>query len=409
MRSPLKTAGLLLPLVFVQAGIPAFAANPPPNVSSQVQIAEKRMQETAEKGLVTPKRKPVIEKEKEPEKAPEEIPELRFPVTRIEVDGNQAVSSEELRGLVAPYENKEQSMRELTELAQRIEEYYAQKGFITSVAYIPAQKSADGVFRIQVVEGKTGEILVEGNRYSRTRRIRSYIRIPRGKILRYRDIEKSINKLNQNADREVQAVLKKGEKPETTDIVFKVRDRFPLHAGFLNDNQGSEPSGKQRVGFFLRDSNVTGFDDALFTGTIFGKHFGSVFTQYLFPVATTGTRLSAGFSHSQVDPQKYLKAYGVNGTSQNYYGMIDQRLISAGRFTLDFAAKMEFKESRTKVLSGTNYRERLRLLRAGPYAHLEDRWGLPTQTSNCREGSTAWGPRSTRIRRAAGKGSVQVL
>jgi len=143
----------------------------------------------------------------------------------------------------------------------------------------------------------------------------------------------------------------------------------------MNDNQGSDSSGKQRLGFTLRDSNLTGLDDTLYTGTIFGRHFGSVFTNYVFPVPQTDTKLSFNFSHSQVNPKKYLKPLGVNGISQNYTGQIEQRVLWKDHMTLDLFSSLEFKESRTKILSGTYYRERLRILHAGASAHVEDLWG----------------------------------
>ncbi|HNV86483.1 MAG TPA: ShlB/FhaC/HecB family hemolysin secretion/activation protein [Candidatus Omnitrophota bacterium] len=347
---------------------------PPPRSANQTFIVEKKVEQEAERPLAKKGKTPEI-KDEIAKKKPKELPQLRFFVSTIELEGNRTLPTEELRPLVLPYEGKEQSMNELSLLTQTIEQEYVRRGYVTSIAYIPAQRIEKGIFKIRIVEGKVGEIKVEGNRYFRTKRILSYARIEKGEILRYQDIRKAITKLNQNPDREVRAILRKGTRPETTDIIFDVKDRFPLHAGFLYDNQGTDSSGKQRFGFTLRDSNLTGFDDILYGGTIFGKDFGAVFSQYMFPLPGLNTKLNAGFTHSQVNPMKTLKPFGVNGISQSYYGKIEHRLISGDRVIVDLNLGMEFKESRTKILSGTFYRERLRILQAGSTVHLQDRWG----------------------------------
>jgi len=367
---------VLLFSLILSSPLPAYAQNqpPPPGSGNQTFIVEKKIEQEARRPLTKKGKAPEIKDEIIREK-PKELPQLRFPVSTIELEGNKTLATEELRPLTRPYEGKEQSMNELSLLAQTIEQEYVRRGYVTSIAYIPAQRVEKGVFKIRIVEGKVGEIKVEGNRYFRTKKILSYAKIGKGEILQYQDIRKAITKLNQNPDREVRAILRKGAQPETTDIIFDVKDRFPLHAGFLYDNQGSDSSGKQRFGFTLRDSNLTGFDDILYGGTIFGKDFGAVFSQYMFPLPSLNTKLNAGFTHSQVNPMKTLKPFGVNGISQSYYGKIEHRLISRDNLFIDLNLGFEFKESRTKILSGTFYRERLRILQAGSVAHLQDRWG----------------------------------
>ncbi len=375
LKGMLKATAIGLGIFAAYPALPALAIVPPPNATREINIVDRGVQEEATKDLSARRRQTVIEREDQEKREGLEAGELSFFVKKIRLEGNTLISSEEFADLVARYENKEQNMKGLNELADNIEQAYTGRGFITTVAYIPPQKIIDGSMTLRIVEGKVGNIIVEGNRYYRTKQILSYIDIPKGKILRYADIQKAVGKLNMNPDRDVQAILKKGAEPETTDLVFKVKDRFPVHASFLNDNQGNDASGKQRIGFFLRDTNLTTFDDTLFGGTIFGQHFGAAFMQYVFPIAKTNTQLIGGFSHSQVDPKKNLKAYGVNGTSQNYYVSINQRLLTGERLTVNSFLKWEFKEQRTKILSGTNYRERLRLLRAGPSVHLEDAGG----------------------------------
>lgn len=323
----------------------------------------------------------------EPEEALEERPlaEGRFFVRKIRLQGNTQISSAELQTLLHPYENQEQTMSRLKNLTRAINWEYRKRGWITSFAFIPPQRVESGMLTIQVVEGKVGEILVEGNRYFRRKRILSYSRLKEGEVLHYEKLRRMIDRLNQNPDRRVRSILREGREPQTTDIILNVEDRFPIHLSSLYDNQGGESSGQQRFGLSLRDNNLLGLDDLLTTGTVFGQHFGVLFSQYTLPFPASDTRLTGGFSHSQVSPKKDLKDFSVNGTSETYLTRIEQdllqRSVGSVAYLLGINLSFEFKEDRTKVLAGTFRRERLRILRFGPTLRLEDRWGM-TEVSN---------------------------
>lgn len=78
--------------------------------------------------------------------------DVQIPVQKIEITGNSRFSSEQLHRLVADAEGKELSLNQLWNVTQKITQYYQQRGYTYSRAYLPQQNLSQGVVRINVLE-----------------------------------------------------------------------------------------------------------------------------------------------------------------------------------------------------------------------------------------------------------------
>ncbi len=93
--------------------------------------------------------------------APSTVPQT-ITVERFEVVGSTVFSSEELAAVTAPFTNRPLSNAELYQVRSAITQFYNDRGYITSGAYIPPQEIRDGVVTIQVIEGELEAIDVTG-------------------------------------------------------------------------------------------------------------------------------------------------------------------------------------------------------------------------------------------------------
>ncbi|MBI3999785.1 MAG: ShlB/FhaC/HecB family hemolysin secretion/activation protein, partial [Candidatus Omnitrophica bacterium] len=315
----------------------------------------------------------------------------KFFVQKIEIKGNTIFQTAEFFPMIKNYENREATLEDLKAITYAITQKYQKSGYITSLAYVPPQDLEKGTIAIEIIEGRVGKILIEGNRFFRKKKMRSYFKMREGEILEIDKIQTTVRHLNENQDRIVAATLKAGEVPKTTDILLTVKDHFPLHGGFRYDNEGSDTSGQQRFGFTMIDNNLTSMDDLISAGTLFGKHFGFIFAQYVIPFSLTHTKFIFGFSHGQATPKKELSPRGVNGISQTYSLGIDQSLMQSDNFLLSVRGGFEFRESRTLVDSGTFRRERLRPFKFGPTMVVRDPWGMNVVSSDVSFGTNLFG------------------
>ncbi len=365
------TAALLLCLAY---SLPVSAAENLPESSDDASVVEAKIRREQEAPEAI-RRELIIEDQTEKPAAPPDSA-MRFYVKKISLTGSTVIPPARFKDLLSANQGRDMTLTELETVASRITDEYRMEGYITSIAYVPEQKIEDGEVVIRVVEGRIGDINVEGNRWFRARTMRRYLPLKQGDVLHYRSLRKGVDRLNQNRDREVKSILRKGQKPETTDILLKVKDHFPLHGSLIFDNQGSRSSGQKRYGGNLNYGNLTGLDDSLTAGTVFGQRFGALFSRYDLPVLPRhGTSLFGTFSHVQVHPKKELTDFGVNGISRTYSAGIRQPAYRTARFNLDTELSFDFKESRTKVLSGTFRRERLRVLRFSHDISYLDRLG----------------------------------
>jgi hemolysin activation/secretion protein len=72
-------------------------------------------------------------------------------VKRIKFVGNKHLSTEQLQGVAAPFENRTLRQGELLQLSHALTEAYRQTGWVVNV-YVPRQSLANGDLTLQIIE-----------------------------------------------------------------------------------------------------------------------------------------------------------------------------------------------------------------------------------------------------------------
>jgi hemolysin activation/secretion protein len=203
-------------------------------------------------------------------------------------------------------------------VSAKIESKYKEKGYLTTIVYIPEQDIRDGVIEIQIAEGKMGQLNVEGNKWFSGDFIKRFIHSKKNEILNIKTLARDILRLNKNPDLEIKAVLSPGKDPHTSDISLKVDGKFPWHAGFVEDNRGSRLTGKYRSMFTLRSSNISGLGDTVFVNTLLSASSFGESVSYNVPVGTYGTKLGVDITYFAMKLGKEFKSYDITGNTQIY-------------------------------------------------------------------------------------------
>ena len=323
---------------------------------------------------------------------PEEAPvaagpaEKSFFVKEIKLVGAQKIPAKEFKPLLEKYKAKEVTIGQLQAVAKRITQYYRQKGFVTSMAFVPPQKidTKNPIATIQVIEGKLGAFEIAGNRFFNTAWMLRYMSQKPGDVIDYNTLQKELLSLNTNTDRQVKAVLMPGKVPETTDILLKVDDKLPLHFAHSFDNTGTRLSGRLRQGMQFRNSNFLGRDDTLFSSVNISEHGDLVgeSVQYTYPLSPTGGRINASYSHSDVELGKELRPSEVKGGA-NVFGIgYSHPVFDSSRWTLDLDSGFDMKEIWSTVNGQDNSRDHLRVAHFGPNFMMRDSWGTTSVRDN---------------------------
>lgn len=203
-----------------------------------------------------------------PEPSPETVPTPpsgpTIPVQSISVLGSSVFDRDDLEQILAPLEGREVALTELQQAADAITQLYLNEGYLTSRAILVAQEVVDGVVTIQVIEGRIGDIQVEGTERLRERYVRRRIELGTNVPLRTDQLEDQLRLLRADPLLEnVEASLRAGDELGESRLIVKVKEADPLFGSLRADNYSPPSVGSERTGITLAHRNLTGLADRL--------------------------------------------------------------------------------------------------------------------------------------------------
>jgi len=347
-----------------------------PAGTDQAGVLEKEMRERVSRRRLEDIQLPEIES-KYVEEEGAGLPETEFPITSIEVSGNTIFAQEVVDILKQPYENQTSSLPKLKSLAKDITAYYRTRGYVTTRAIVPPQKLEEGQVKIQIYEGKVGQIKIEGLRYTKESLIRRRFQKQPGDILRYQDLERVLTNLNANPDRTVRVVLLPGEKPETTDILLKVEEQFSFHALYGFNNLGTRSTGPLRQSATISTNNVLGIDDQWTSRIEISerKDFVGWANSALLPLNSRGDLLTFDLNHVNIELGKDLKPFNATGRALVFGPTLISPLFQTQRMSGEWTMGFDYKRIITLLTGVPISKDNLRVFRFGPNIIESDKTG----------------------------------
>ncbi len=319
---------------------------------------------------------------------PSAIEALQIQVVRIAVEGATLLPDKELSKRTASLIGRSVTLQEIQQVTQGITRWYRGRGYVTSRAFVPAQTVEQGLVRIRVVEGRVGEIRVEGNRYFSTDLLKRQMPVRPDEILWLPRLEEGLSRLNAHPDRKVKMVLAPGTRPETTDLVLQVTDHLPFHGSYGVDTLGTKVTGEIRQSMTLSHGNLTGHDDQLAVRGIVSEFRGleggtMSYLRPLTPSGLTATLDVSGVKSSIGGDLKGLLARGDAVTVSP--GLIIPWIRRTG-FELECVTGFDVRRVRTRLDDVINSKDDLRVLHLGTNLLEQDSHGQSLFTQELRWG-----------------------
>ena len=297
-------------------------------------------------------------------------------VNRIDILGNTILGENQIKTITARYEGRELSMKDMQTVANLLTDEYRKEGYATSRAYIPPQTIKGGVLTIRVVEGKLGQVTIEGNKYFSTRLLRNRIGLQENGYFDYSALQQSLVYINESPDHKARATLAPGKEPGTTDVVITVADQLPIHAGFQYDNYGSDYINRNRYTWTLEHNNLLGFDDKLFLKYQRADDSRLILRQgrYLFPVNKT-FELGVYGLKSKLRLGKDMQIVDARGSAELYGAFATKILVQKNNFDLRWTVGFDYKKIRNFQLSAQTSRDAVRIAKTGLDMDVVDHYG----------------------------------
>lgn len=282
-------------------------------------------------------------------------------VSTFKFVGNKAISTEELRKLVADYENRTITAEELQMAKNKITEHYINKGYVNSGAIIPDQKVDDGHVEFHIIEGALHKVEV----YNRNEAdeeghlakdyIRSRVELGDDEALNIEHLQQKLQLLHQSPLFErINAELGPGINLGEGILKLEVTEAPRNVLGFSFNNHRSPSVGAYRGEIFWRNHNVTGWGDSLYGRVGLTNGLQDYTLDYKIPLNRYDTLL--GFHVEASDAEVVSQPFdqlNIESEANTYAINIEHPFYRTPNEEFKLGLKFEKRNSTTYIFRGT--------------------------------------------------------
>ncbi len=208
----------------------------------------------------------------------------------VRVEGSTVFTSAELDRITAPWTQRAIDAAELQDLVDAVTALYVESGYLSSGAYVPDQNLEGSVLVLQVVEARLAEVIVEGNRWHRSRYLRNRLRAGVSTPVNVRELEQQLQLLLQEPSiRRVSGELRPGAQRGEDVLFLAVEENRPYGLGLRVANDTPPGIGSVRGRVDLEHRSLLGFADHLAARVDFTGGMNSQEVRYALPFTPYGT------------------------------------------------------------------------------------------------------------------------
>ena len=259
-----------------------------------------------------------VEKEETPP-ADDAGAEISFELKKVHWNPSEILTQEEIQAVADAYIGRQITLKDLREMAEKMTDLYRNKGYMTCGAVLPPQRIHEGVVEIRLIEGKTGEVSVTGNKHTKAGYITGRLGLKPGAIANTDELNRNLRWFHGTNDLQLRVVMKPGAQEGTTDYEIVAFEPQNQTVTLYMDNDGYESSGRWRQGIFYNNRSLSGQRDALRASFLRSQGTKAWSLGYSFPISKRGMRLDLDYSANRTEVTNgELRPLGVDGKSSSY-------------------------------------------------------------------------------------------
>lgn len=304
-----------------------------------------------------------------------DIPEARLDmpsdatvfIKQVVIEDNSVICDEEIQGWIQGFCDQQLCIADIYQICRTIDQNYAARGYFLSRSYPPPQEIRDGVLVIKVLEGKIGNIRIEGNQYYSTKFIYKYFRPFCRQPLHYDEFIEALLLLNENTDLSAGVLFEKGAEVGTADLIVRVIDKRPIHLYLNENNYGRDLTTSTQLGGRFDYGNLIFQGDTLSVAEVVGFPVDALyFTDaiYSMPLNTKGAFMELSYLYSQFkikeDEFLHLKGKSSIATIKGIQAIKRTRSLA-----IDIFGYFDYKQIQNYALHRTISYDKLRVITLG--------------------------------------------
>lgn len=181
----------------------------------------------------------------------------RFDIDRFKIEGNTLLQSDEIDAVLKPFTGKNREYGDVQRAIEALRQRYRAGGFSVVWVVAPEQNLDQGIVTLRVIETMIGKVTIQGNRFFDDLNIRASLPALREEVSpRAGDLSANAQLCNENPAKQVDVVLRPGEKQSVVDATVEVIDVRPLKGFLTFDNTGNPQTGDFRLGVGMQHANL---------------------------------------------------------------------------------------------------------------------------------------------------------
>lgn len=294
----------------------------------------------------------------------------------LSFSGNSVFSEADLLAVLGEVTGKSYDLAGLRALADRISAHYRAKGYPFARAFIPQQTISDGKLRIEVAEGRYGQVQALGNAAAEGQAFLADLRP--GALIEGPPLERATLIIDDQPGIKSAPIVRPGQEIGTANLEVLV-ERTPKFLGDVGfDNHGNRYTGEYRALTNLQWDSPFTFGDQFTARLLYSDEsmwLGSI--GYSAPIGSSGLRGNIGYAHTYYALAKDFANLQASGTAKVSSVGVTYPIIRSQKSNLTFAATYQHKDLNDRNQSaGTNdskYSKSLPL--ALNFDRRDDTWG----------------------------------
>ena len=279
-------------------------------------------------------------------------PDNPLPLERVHVD--EPTVSMYFSINTSPFAGKDKDFGDVQHALEALQDEYLNRGYNAARVLIPEQDLRAGQVRLQVIEAKVRNVLVENNKFFDEANIRAGAPSVRaGESPNTTEIGRNMQLVNENPVKNVGVRLQAVDEPGKVDAVLRVTDDKPVKWSVFVDDSGNIPTGRYRVGLGYLNANIGNRDhvlnaqfitspDHLSDVTIFGLG-------YRIPFYRWNSALDLVLGYSDVNSGTVQDLFTVSGKGTILSARWSYILPRIGAYEQKVAASWDWRDFRQNV------------------------------------------------------------
>ena len=266
-------------------------------------------------------------------------------VTSIEITGATVFTPARLTEVLGDVQGRSLDLAALRELANRVSEFYRASGYPFARAYIPAQGLDHGVLRIDVVEGRYGDVQARGDAAFVAASASFLAPLHSGDVIASDPLERTTMVMSDLPGVRVTPILRPGQATGTGDLEVQL-DRTALFDGQVGvDDFGDRYTGQYRVHVDLNANSPFLLGDQItLHGMVTSENmwFGSL--GYAVGLGGSGLRAQASVAHTYYHLGGQFASLDGTGTADVTSAGVSYPLVRSQARNVSLSASYVHKE-----------------------------------------------------------------